>query len=102
MGNVHIVREKAEQLYQSLASMRDQLSKEIDALNETAIAELEGSEIAHAPVDAIIRSAETTEARMDVSLNRIRGLLAEWEMPEMPPLDLENVPAPIVYNPKGG
>ena len=102
MTKNHELREKAELLLGSLTSMHNQLTREIDSLNNLCLEAQQDypEEVVELDIQSaenIVRKVEVVEATLTSVEVGIRTVLGEWTLPEMPALDFSNVPAPVLY-----
>lgn len=93
--DIHRVREKAEQLAKMLKDFHRQLDQEraayaqvVNDLGYSVFQKLADhvTEHAYEVQDEIVRAVDGIEATLD-----------QMPEPEMPPLDLSNVPTPVMY-----
>ena len=89
--NAHLIREKAEDVEKVMASCVSQVADAIIALEKAKGISMDKD------IERILEYLREAWGVMNLSNYKIYEILCAKPIPELPPLDLSTVPAPIVY-----
>ncbi len=96
--DVHNARAQAGHLLSYIKAALSAIEAHTDELNR-ARAPLKESSVDGHYMRSIVRTSVRCEQDLRRARNKIADSLNDWPIPEMPPLDLENLPDVVFYNP---